>query len=129
MRRTRELAARHGLLNDIYIAGSEPVLDSALRLVPDVARCCLEGAGHGAAMVDCALKYRCARVQFWNPNFTAEDLARAHSSGIICNLFFGHRPDTPEEAARLCRFGLDAILTNWANTVLPVVRRLSVKKD
>jgi hypothetical protein len=89
-----------------------------------VARCCLEGAGSGAAMLDCALEYGCSRVQFWNPNFTSFDLTRAHTHEIVCNLFFGDRPDTPEEAVRLCRLGLDAILTNWANTVLPAVRAI-----
>jgi hypothetical protein len=77
-------------------------------------------------MLDCALEYGCARTQFWNPNLTPADIERAHVSGIICNLFFGDRPDTPEEAVRLCQLGLDAILTNWANTVLPVVRQIPV---
>jgi hypothetical protein len=62
-------------------------------------------------------------VQFWNPNLTPADIARAHDHGIVCNLFFGARPDTPEEAARMYRMGIDAALTNWANQVLPVARQ------
>ena len=129
VRRTRDLAAKHGLLNDIYIAGEKDVLECAARVAPEVARCCLEAAGNGTAMLDCAIAYGCARVQFWNPSFTPDDIARAHASGIVCNLFFGDRPDTPEEAVRLCRMGLDAILTNWANTVLPAVRRTSAEGE
>jgi hypothetical protein len=83
------------VLTDIYAAGDRDVLDCARRLAPNVARCCLEGADSGARMLDYALEYGCTRVQFWNPNFTAADIARAHDNGIVCNLFFGDRPDTP----------------------------------
>lgn len=121
--RTRELAESRGLLNDIYIAGDKNVLACALKLVPDVARCCLEWADSGEKKVDCAIQYECRRLQFWNPNFTVADLERAHAHGIVCNAFFGNRPDTPEEAVRLCGIGIDAVLTNWANKVLPALRR------
>lgn len=120
--RVRELAAARGLLSQLYVAGRRDVLEWAAKAAPDLARCSLESPGSGTGMLDCALEYGCARVQFWNPNFTPDDIARAHRHGIRCNLFFGDRPDTPEEAVRLCGLGLDAILTNWANTVLPAVR-------
>ena len=123
VRRTRELAAQLGLLDDIYIAGEEDVLEWAVKLAPDVARCCLESPGDGSRMLDFALEYGCGRVQFWNPNLTPADIARAHDKGLLCNLFFGDRPDTAEEAVRMCGLGIDAILTNWANQVLPAVRR------
>lgn len=123
VRRTRELAVARGLLNNVYLAGDRDVLACARRIAPDLARCCLEGAANGATMLDCALEYGCARVQFWNPNFTPADIARAHASGMVCNLFFGDRPDTPEEAVRVAAMGIDAVLTNWANTVSPTLRR------
>jgi len=124
IRKTRELAARSGVLADIYIAGERDVLACAMTLAPEINRCCLEGWGNGARMLDCALEFDCTRVQFWNPNFTAADIARAHDHGIRCNLFFGDAPDTPDEAVRQCHAGIDAVLTNWANTVLPAVRKL-----
>lgn len=128
IRRTRELAAQVGVQGEIYIAGDRPVLEQAVKLAPDVARCCLEGAESGARMLDCAVEFGCTRVQFWNPNFTPDDVARAHKNGIVCNLFFGDRPDTPQEAVRLCGMDIDAVLTNWANTVAPAVRRKGVVK-
>ena len=128
VRRTRELAAERGLLDDIYLAGEKDVLEWAAKIVPDVARCCLEGYVNGARMVDCALEYGCTRVQFWNPHLTPVDIERAHANRIACNLFFGDRPDTPDEAVRLCRTGIDAVLTNWANIVLPAIRRLPVSE-
>jgi glycerophosphoryl diester phosphodiesterase len=124
IRRTRELAAQHGALAQIYLAGDLDVLACAAELAPEIARCCLGGWENGARMLDGAVEYGCARVQFWNPNLTAADIARAHAHGIICNLFFGHAPDTPDEAVRQCRAGVDAVLTNWANLVLPAVRPL-----
>jgi len=124
VRRTRELAAQLGILGDIYIAGDRDVLECAMEHAPDVARCCLAEPTSGARMLDCALEYECARVQFWNPNLTPADIERAHANGVICNLFFGHRPDTPDEATRMCQMGIDAVLTNWANKVLPAVRSL-----
>jgi len=129
LRRTRELAAAHGLLKDIYIAGEKDVLEWAARVAPDVARCCLAGFDCGATMLDAALEHGCTRVQFWNPHLTPADIERAHANGILCNLFFGDRPDTPDEAVRLCRLGIDAVLTNWANTVLPVLRELRAKAN
>ena len=122
LRRTRELATARGQLKTIYIAGEKDVLEWAASIAPDVARCCLENPGNGAAMLDSALEHGCSRVQFWNPNLTAADIERAHANGILCNLFSGDRPDTPAEAIRLCRLGIDAVLTNWANLVLPALR-------
>ena len=127
VRRARDMAAERGLLDDIYIAGDTDVLEWAVAVAPDVSRCSLAHSQCGARMLDSALKYRCARVQFWNSNFTAADIARAHEHGIACNLFFGDRPDTPDEAVRLCEIGLDAILTNWTTTVLPAVREHEAK--
>jgi len=121
VRRTRGLAAQFGLLKEIYIAGEEDVLASASSLAPDITRCCLEGWGNGASMLDCALKNGCARVQFWNPNFTPEDISRAHAHGLRCNLFFGDRPDTVEEAECTLAMGIDAVLTNWANKLMNFV--------
>jgi len=122
VRRCRDLAAERGLLKEIYIAGDTDVLEWAVALAPDVSRCSLAYPDCGARMLDSALKHRCARVQFWNPNFTAADIARAHEHGLVCNLFSGDRPDTPDEAVHACGIGIDAILTNWTTTVLPVVR-------
>ena len=122
VRRVRELAAARGVLADVYLAGTSDVLAWGLKVAPDVARCCLEGHHRGAAMLDCALAHQCARVQFWNPNFTPDDITRAHQHGLRCNSFFGDRPDTPAEALRLLGLGVDAVLTNWANTVLPALR-------
>jgi len=124
LRRSRDLATKYGLLHHIYFAGEQEVLAWAVKIAPEVVRCCLAVPEDGARMVDCAMEYGCSRVQFWNPNFSPSDIERAHANGIVCNLFAGDRPDTPEEAVRLCRMGIDAILTNWTNTVLPAVRRL-----
>jgi len=88
-------------------------------------RCSVEVPGNGTRALDSAIEYGCACVQFWNPNLTPADIERAHANGIVCNLFFGDRPDTPAEAERLFQMGVDTVLTNYANHVVPVARRLA----
>lgn len=129
VRQVRQLAEARGVLESIYLAGDAEVLTWARQVAPEVPRCCLEGGGHGARMAHAALRYGCARVQFWSPAFTPADIARAHEHGLRCNLFFGDAPDTPQEAVRRCREGLDAVLTNWANLVLPAIRSLGCEQQ
>jgi glycerophosphoryl diester phosphodiesterase len=51
VRRTMELASRHGLLKDIYIAGDRKALECASKQAPDIPRCCLEAWDSGARMM------------------------------------------------------------------------------
>jgi len=116
VRRTRELAHEHGVCRSIYIAGERDVLEAAVAVAPDLERCCLEGQGDGT-IVEQAIAFGCRRVQFWSPHFDDGMIARAHGHGILCNLFYS---DDPDEARALYGRGIDAILTNYANRVLPV---------
>jgi len=125
VRKTRDLLLECGLTGSAYLASELDVLQCAVKHAPELARCCLESPSNGTRMLDCALEYRCARVQFWNPNLTPADIERAHANGIACNLFFGDRPDTPGEAERLVRMGIDTVLTNHANCVIPGIRKLA----
>jgi len=124
IRRSMLLAERLSMLPTIYFAGDRQVLEWANKVAPDVPRCCLEGQANAQELLDNAIRYGCRRLQFCSPHFTPIDLARAHASGMICNLFFGDRPDTSDEALRACELGFDAVLTNWANLILPALRCL-----
>lgn len=118
VRRTAELARAFGLTHSVYIAGWNDVLEAAARHAPEMERCCLDGQSEGT-LVDNAIRFQCRRLQFWNPHFTDADIARAKAHGMICNLF--HCDDPAAARAFLAR-GIDVILTNYANRLLPVIR-------
>lgn len=77
-------------------------------------------------LVENAIRFKCQRLQFWNPHFTDVDIARAKEHGMICNLFYS---DDPAEARLLFAQGIDVVLTNYANRILPVTRELRTTKD
>ena len=79
-------------------------------LAPDIPRVlgwggCTSGAQH----VRLAHELGCAGLQFFKPNYTAADVARAHELGLRANCFWS---DDPEEAKGLLDMGMDCILTN-----------------
>ena len=119
--RIKRMASEHGLAEQIYIAGAPDILEWAVKLAPEVQRCCLHEPLDWQ-VVDRAVAFACHRVQFWNPKVNEELIEQAHAHGIICNLFQGDRPDTPEEARLMYAAGIDAVLTNYADQVLPVAR-------
>lgn len=115
LRRLAQLGEHYDVLPYLYIAGEYDVLEWAQQICPSIPRCCLEGQ-HDGSIVDHAITFACQRVQFWVPNFTIEDIARAHAAGIICNAFYA---DTPDDAAALFAAGMDAILTNYCTRIRP----------
>ena len=60
-------------------------------------------------IVDRAVEYRCCKVQLYKPYFNQEMIDKAHSYGILCNVFWS---DDPAEAAQFFDMGIDTILTN-----------------
>lgn len=111
--RVQELARECGITDSIYLAGEADVLEPALRLAPELERCCLDGQYDGT-IVDHALEFRCARVQFFTPYYTPELIQRARAAGLICNFFW---EDTVEGATRAFGEGVDVLLTNAAHQV------------
>jgi len=71
-------------------------------------------------IVENAIRWKCAKLQFMIPHVNREMIEKAHAHGIRCNLFWA---DDPEEAKRWSAMGIDTILTNdyltVANAVLP----------
>ncbi|HEX2951153.1 MAG TPA: glycerophosphodiester phosphodiesterase family protein, partial [Armatimonadota bacterium] len=118
IRKIRDLVADFGVTKHIYLAGHRDVLAWARELAPDIARCCLDEL-QNLTIVQHAIAYDCQRVQFFDPYYTEALIQEAHSHGMICNFFFA---DTAQHATELYHQGIDAVLTNFANRVLPVVR-------
>lgn len=99
--------------DSVYITGEKDVLETALKVAPDVSRCCLEGHMN-FSIVDNALKYQCSRVQFCKLMLTKSMIEKAHANGIICNLFWS---DDVKEAEAFFDMGIDVILTNYSKTM------------
>ncbi len=91
-----------------YITGKADVLTTARDMAPDLPRCCLEG-DRNFSIVEHALEYGCARVQFWKGFTTRAMVDRARAAGLICNLYW---VDDPVEAGAYLDAGIDCILTN-----------------
>jgi glycerophosphoryl diester phosphodiesterase len=99
---------RFGAERYVYIAGAEDVLKTALKVAPELSRCCLTGRSSGT-VVDRAIEYGCERLQFSKKYFTPEQLEKAHKNNIVCNMFWA---DDPEEAVSFFNAGIDTVLTN-----------------
>ena len=115
--RVRDLVEAAGVRDHVYIAGEADVLEWALRLAPDIDRCCLEGQGDGSILTH-ALKYDCQRLQFGRTHVNRRMVEQAHAAGMICNLFYA---DDIEEARDYFALGIDSILSNHPNRLLPLL--------
>ena len=71
----------------VYITGEKDVLETALKMAPDIKRCCLEGHMN-YSIVENAIRYQCSRVQFCKLFLTRSMIDKAHAKGMICNLFW-----------------------------------------
>nr|HML46817.1 glycerophosphodiester phosphodiesterase family protein [Clostridia bacterium] len=92
-----------------YLAGDARVLEIARTAAPDLARCCLEAQEEPDRLLDAAIRYECARVQFFASAITEEHVARAKAHGLRVNVFYA---DEPDQARALFALGADAVLTN-----------------
>ena len=103
----RQIQAHHAM-DRVYITGEKDVLLTALKLAPDLPRCCLEGHMN-YSIVENALRFSCSRVQFCKLFLTRAMIDRAKANGLHCNLFWC---DDPEEALAYRDLGIDTVLTN-----------------
>ena len=71
-------------------------------------------------IVDRAIEFGCQKVQLFKPYFNQEMIDKAHSNGIICNVFFA---DEVDEAQKYLDMGIDTILTNKYNLISQVVKK------
>ncbi|MFO7611171.1 MAG: nitrilase-related carbon-nitrogen hydrolase [Clostridia bacterium] len=116
----KRLADKYRLRDYIYFAGQEDVMRYCLAIAPEIERCMLECFLDDTDIVDIALQYKCTRVQHFFSVYSPGIVSKASAAGLLNNLFF---EDDPANAkARLCD-GIDSILTNYADRMLPAVRR------
>jgi len=114
-RKIVELLQKYDQMQHVYLMGGEDVMKTALAIAPQIPRCMSADAPGrpvsetGWSIVDRAVEWRCGKVQLFKPYFNQEMIDKAHSLGILCNVFWS---DDPEEAAKFFDMGADTILTN-----------------
>lgn len=86
---------------------------------PKIAVCVGHLEARPWAIVDRAIEFGCEKVQLYKPYFNREMIDKAHSHGIICNVFWS---DDEEEAKKFLEMGIDTILTNDYNLISQVVK-------
>jgi len=108
MQKIVTLIYKYDFAKHIYFMATGDVMETALQVAPEIKRCM--GAGSApCAIVENAVRWQCAKVQFFKPNYNESMIQKAHQNGIRCNVFFS---DDPAEAKSLLAMGMDTILTN-----------------
>ncbi len=115
-----ELAKKYDVEKSIYIAGDDGVLKYANKLAPNIERCHLSGDFTAFELVEKAFDMNCQRLQFNSSKYDESSIEEAHKRGIICNLFYA---DTVEDAKNAYAMGIDTVLTNYANLIMPLVEK------
>ena len=103
----------------VYLmSGNDTIIKQIRDYAPDICLCM--GAGNAPEqIVDRAIAMNCSKVQLFKPHFNQEMIDKAHTHGIICNVFWS---DDEEETREFLRMGIDTILTNDYYKISKVVK-------
>ncbi len=101
-----------------FMSGEDSFHELAKTVVPNITRC-MGGGNAPWQIVERAIKYGCQKVQLFKPYFNQEMIDKAHSNGIICNVFWS---DNSEETKKFLDMGIDTILTNDYNLISQVIK-------
>ncbi len=101
-----------------FMSGEDSFHELAKTVVPNITRC-MGGGNAPWQIVERAIKYGCQKVQLFKPYFNQEMIDKAHSNGIICNVFWS---DDANEAKKFLDMGIDTILTNDYNLISQVIK-------
>lgn len=117
------LLQKYDQMDHVYLMASGEVMRTALEIAPEIPRC-MSADVLGQPLqetaweiVDRAVEFHCSKVQLFKPYFNRELIEKAHSLGLLCNIFWS---DDQKEAAELFDMGADTILTNDYLTIARV---------
>lgn len=102
------LIYKYGCQESVYITGEKDVLITALKVAPELERCCLEGHMN-FSIIEHALEFKCSRVQFCKHFVTKNMIKKANDNQLIANLFWSNDYD---EAQHFFNHGIDVVLTD-----------------
>ena len=115
-----ELISKYEMKDHVYFAAQEREMKVCLEKAPGIRRCMLECFEKDRDIVDIALLYKCQSVQHFYTVYSKEIVKKAAEHNISSNLFFEDNPDKVDERLR---DGIDTILTNYPDRILPLVHR------
>ncbi|MBO4410169.1 MAG: hypothetical protein J5775_05395 [Spirochaetales bacterium] len=91
-----------------FMSGNDNIIRQIRTLYPE-ARTCLGGGDDFWGIVDRAIVLKADKVQLVKGSFNREMIEKAHSHGILCNVYWS---DDVDEAREYLGMGVDTILTN-----------------
>lgn len=110
LKRIAGLIRDYDCMDHVYFCARADVMEAALDVVPEIPRCMAAGPDPSKMdVVEKAVRYQCAKLQFMKPYLNRAMIDQAHEHGIRCNVFWS---DDPEEAAGFLRDGVDTVLSN-----------------
>ena len=93
-----------------FMTTNDDIIKRVMAYAPDINICVgWDGNKDPMSIVDRAIALGAYKVQLFKPYFNQECIDKAHSHGILCNVFYA---DDPDEARRYFAMGIDTVLTN-----------------
>ena len=103
-----------------FMTTSDTIIKRVMEYAPDLKICVgWDGNKDPMSMVDRAIELGAYKIQLFKPYFNQETVDKAHTHGILCNVFYA---DDPDEAKAYLDMGIDTILTNDYLTIYNAVK-------
>ena len=119
IRELKKLINKYNISSTVYFAAQEKEMAWCLKLAPEIERCMLECFQEDRDIVDIAIEYKCNRVQHFYSVYSPEIARKATQKGLLNNLFY---EDDPQKIKSRLEDGINIILTNFADRIIPVVK-------
>ncbi|MCD6322427.1 MAG: hypothetical protein J7L77_05315 [Clostridiales bacterium] len=121
VRELKKLISKYDISSTVYFAAQEKEMAWCLKLAPEIERCMLECFKEDRDIVDIAMEYKCKRVQHFFKVYSPEIVKKATENGLLNNLFY---EDDPQKIESRLDDGINIVLTNFADRIIPVVKNL-----
>lgn len=121
IQRLKDLIDKYQIASTVYFAAQTREMAWCLKLAPHINRCMLECFLPDKDIVDIALEYECTRVQHFFRVYSKDIVKKAKDFNLLNNLFF---EDDPDNIKSRIDDGIDTVLTNFADRIIPVLKNL-----
>lgn len=120
MKKIVELVKRYDCEKYVYfMLETDMQIKQFKKYAPEISVCVGHLESRPWEIVDRAIELGCEKVQLFKPYFNQEMIDKAHSHGIICNVFWS---DDVDETEKFLKMGMDTILTNDYNLISQYVK-------